>query len=69
MKILSLPPFRKKPQIRCHKTVREKLKINLRMNDPTKAPDLLIKKGKKMLIVEAKHLNVSGRPRTNRFKS
>jgi hypothetical protein len=42
------------------KTVREKLKINLRMNDPTKAPDLLIKKGKKILIVEAKHLNVSG---------
>lgn len=41
-------------------TVRKKLQITLRMNDPHKAPDLLIKKGKKWLIIEAKHINTSG---------
>jgi hypothetical protein len=40
--------------------VRKKLRITLRMNDPNKAPDLLIKKDNKWLIVEAKHIHISG---------
>jgi len=41
-------------------TVRKKLGIDLRMNDPNKAPDLLMKKDRHWYILEAKHLNASG---------
>ncbi len=47
-------------QLLLFRSLQEVLWVRLRMNDPNKAPDLLIKKKKKWLIVEAKHLNTSG---------